>query len=215
MKYEIKELNINDERYPAKLRCIYNPPTKLYYIGDLDLLNNKSLAIIGCRNASKYGLKIAGIFSQELSKEKVTIISGFARGIDSEAHKKAINNEGKTIAILGNGIDIIYPWENEDLFVDIISKGGLILSEFEAGTKPLKENFPKRNRLVSGLSDGVIVVEAKRRSGTMITVDYALEQGKDVYVVPGNIDSLNSEGTNELIKQGAIMVTSYRDIIYL
>ncbi len=212
MNYEIKELNINDEEYPQKLKQIYDPPAKLYYVGDLKLLNNKSIAIIGCRKASKYGLKISKIFSEGLSKEKVTIISGFARGIDTEAHKGAINNEGKTVAILGNGIDIIYPSENKELFVDIISKGGLIISEFENGIKPLKENFPRRNRIISALSDGVVVVEAKRKSGTMITVDYALEQGKEVYVVPGNIDSLNSEGTNELIKQGAIIVTSYKDV---
>lgn len=207
-------LNYNDERYPQILRYINNPPAQLYCMGDINLLQNESVAIIGCRNASKYGLKIAKIFSEGISKKGVTVISGLARGIDSEAHKGAINNTGKTIAVLGCGIDVVYPKENEELYKEIINNGGLIVTEFSPGTKPLKENFPIRNRIVSGLSNAVIVVEAKRRSGTMITVDYALEQNKEVFVVPGNIDSINSSGTNNLIKEGAIPITSFEELFY-
>ena len=212
MKYNIITLNIDDAQYPKKLRDIYNPPNKLYCLGDVSLFNNESIAIIGCRNASPYGLKIAKIFSQGISNKGVTIISGFAKGIDSEAHINSIDNIGKTIAVLGCGLDVIYPKENKDLYSQIIDKGGLIVSEFPLGTKPFRENFPIRNRIVSALADALIVVEAKRRSGTMITVDYALEQGKEIYAVPGNIDSLNSVGTNDLIKMGAIPITSYLEL---
>ncbi|MBR3280480.1 MAG: DNA-processing protein DprA [Clostridia bacterium] len=210
----INKITIENSVYPNKLRNIYDPPKELYYVGDINLLNNKIVAIIGCRKASKYGLKIAKIFSEELSKNGITIISGLAIGIDGEAHKNSLKNIGRTIAVLGSGLDIIYPESHIELCKEIINNGGLIISEFPLGTSPSKENFPKRNRIISALSDGVLVVEAKKRSGTMITVDFALEQGKDVFIVPGNIDSLNSEGTNNLIKEGAIMVTSYIDILH-
>ena len=210
MDYKI--IDIGDRLYPDSLKVIFDPPKRLYCVGDVSLLNEVGVAIIGCRNASKYGIKIAKIFADKLSKSGVTIISGFARGIDSVSHLASYKNIGKTIAILGSGLDVIYPSENEKLFYDIIENGGLIISEFPFGTKPDKENFPKRNRIISALSKCVIVVEAKKKSGTMITVDCALEQGKTVFAVPGNIDSLNSEGTNELIKQGAIPLTNYTDI---
>ncbi len=209
----IKTLTINDDLYPSNLKNIYDPPQTLYCIGDITLLNNISIAIIGCRNASHYGLKISKIFADKLSKSGLTIVSGLARGIDSEAHKNSIHNIGKTIAVLGSGIDVIYPRENEELYKEIIKNGGLIISEYEPGTKPDKAYFPMRNRIISGISSGVLVVEAKKRSGTLITVNHALEQGKNVFVVPGNIDSLNSEGTNELIKEGAQMVTNYKEIL--
>lgn len=208
-----RKITKNDELYPNKLKQIIDPPQVLYYLGDIMLLQNNCLAIVGCRNASQYGIKIAKIFANEISKAGITIVSGLARGIDTTAHKYALSSIGKTIAVLGCGIDIIYPRENEGLFKDIINNGGLIISEFEPGTAPLKENFPKRNRIISALSEGILVVEAKKRSGTMITVDCALEQGKDVFVIPGNIDSLNSVGTNELIKEGAICVTNYNEVI--
>ena len=211
---EYKKITIDDKEYPKKLKRIYDPPKELYYVGDISLLNNISIAIIGCRKASKYGLKFAKIFSEGLSKKGITIISGLAVGIDGEAHKNSFKNLGKTIAILGSGLDIIYPPENIELCKEIISNGGLVISEFPVGTVAVKENFPRRNRLVSALSNGVLVVEAKRKSGTMITVDCALEQGIDVFAIPGNIDSINSEGTNNLLKQGAIMVTSYEDILH-
>jgi DNA processing protein len=213
MKHEIKSITWESPLYPQKLREIYDPPKELYYIGDITLLNAPSISMIGCRNASPYGLRIANIFSQQLAKEGYIIVSGFARGIDQEAHKGCLAKSGKTIAVMGSGLDIIYPRDSEDLFDEIINKGGLVISEFPLGTPPYKENFPQRNRIVSGLCDKLVVVEAKKKSGTLITVDFALEQGKDVYVIPGNIDSLNSEGTNELIKQGAIMLTSYKELI--
>ena len=211
MNYKI--VHLNDKEYPEKLKRIYNPPEYLYCIGDISLLSNTSIAIIGCRNASEYGIKIASIFSNNISKAGVTIISGLARGIDSIAHKSSVKEIGKTIAVMGCGVDIIYPLSNKNIYEDIINNGGLIISEFPLGTNPSRESFPKRNRIISALSDGVLVIEAKKRSGTMITVDYALEQGKNVYAIPGNIDSPNSVGTNELIKQGAIMVTNYKEIL--
>lgn len=211
MNYKIVE--ISDKCYPNLLKGIYDPPSKLYCIGDVSLLNEIGVAIIGCRNASPYGIKIAKIIADNLSKNGVTIISGFARGIDTISHLASYKNIGKTIAVLGSGLDVIYPSENEKLFYDIIENGGLIISEYPFGTKPDKDNFPKRNRIISALSQCVIVIEAKKKSGTMITVDCALEQGKTVFAVPGNIDSLNSEGTNELIKQGATPLTSYSDIL--
>ena len=207
------EIKIDDERYPQLLKEIYNPPNTLYCEGNISLLNKPSIAIIGCRNMSKYGEKIAKIFAEGISKAGVTVVSGLARGIDKVAHNNSYKNEGRTIAVLGCGLDIIYPKENEQLYRDIINNDGLIISEFSEGTRPNKENFPQRNRIISGLSRGIIVVEAKRKSGTMITVDHALEQGRDVFVVPGNIDSINSTGTNELIKEGAKIVTSYKEVL--
>jgi len=213
MKYQIKEIKITDELYPEKLKHIYDPPKTLYCIGNVSLLNNYSIAIIGCRNASDYGLKISKIFADNLSKIGVTIISGFANGIDSESHRASLNNIGKTIAVFACGLDYIYPEENKMLYYEILKNDGLIISEYPLGVKPIKEYFPNRNRIISGLSSGVLVVEAKRKSGTMITVRHALDQGRDVFVIPGNIDSINSTGTNELIKEGAKMVTNYKEII--
>jgi len=211
MNYKI--IKFEDIEYPSNLRYIYDPPRVLYCLGNISLLNNICIAIIGCRESSSYGNKVAKYFSNRLSQAGITVVSGLAHGIDGVAHKYSLNNIGRTIAVLGSGLDIVYPRENESLYNDILKNGGLIISEFPLGTKPLKENFPKRNRIVSGLSHGVLVVEAKRKSGTSITVDFALEQGRDVYVVPGNIDSENSEGTNELIKQGAYLVTNPNEIL--
>ena len=207
------KINQSDAFYPVKLKEIYDPPEEIYCVGDIRLLNEPSIAIVGARDASDYGRRIAKKLSSDLSKRGVTIISGLARGIDRCAHEGAYDKIGKTIAVLGSGIDIIYPKENEELYKSIIKSGGLIISEFPLGTKPEKDNFPKRNRLISGLSNGVVVVEAKAKSGALITVDCALEQGKNVFAVPGNIDSIYSEGANNLIKDGAIPVTSYEDIL--
>ena len=207
------KINQSDAYYPIKLKEIYDPPKELYCLGDIRLLNEPSIAIIGARDASIYGRRVAKQLAEDLSKRGVTIISGLAKGIDSCAHEGSYNNLGKTIAVLGSGIDIIYPKENEDLYKRIIKNGGLVISEYPLGTKPEKDNFPKRNRIISALSSGVVVVEAKEKSGTLITVDCALEQGNNVYAVPGNIDSINSRGTNNLIKEGAIPVTSYIDIL--
>lgn len=208
-------ISIDDEAYPKRLKEIYDFPISLYIKGDIKILNNKSISIIGCRDASDYGKKAAKYFSYNLAKENINIVSGLARGIDSYAHIGCLcanNSFGKTIAVLGNGIDMIYPKENKYLAEEIIKSGGAIISEYPIGTKPLKINFPARNRIVSGLSNAVLVVEAKERSGTLITVDFALEQGRDVYVVPGNINEINSVGTNNLIKEGAKLVTNYKEI---
>ena len=177
------------------------------------MLNQKSIAIIGCRECTRYGAENAYKFGYELAKENICVISGFAKGIDTYSHKGAVSAKGKTIAVLGCGLDIVYPPENMELYKQILIQGGAIISEYPLGSKPEKYHFPERNRIISGLSSGVLVIEAKKKSGTMITVDFALEQGREVYAVPGNISSENSYGTNELIKEGAIPVTSINDMI--
>ncbi len=213
-KYHIGMITILDEDYPRKLRNIYDAPVVLYYKGNRKLLScNKVIAIVGCRNCSKYGENISTKFAHELAKEGICIISGMAKGIDSAAHIGALKEKGKTIAVLGSGLDRIYPSENLKLYNEILENRGVIITEYVIGTNANKMNFPARNRIISGLSDGVIVVEAKEKSGTLITVDFALEQGKDIFVIPGNITSNNSVGTNELIKQGARCVTCVEDIL--
>lgn len=231
-KNRIGIISFNDSEYPAVLKGIYDPPISLYYKGDKDILNQEAIGIVGCREASEYGKSAAKYFAYHLAKQGVNIISGLAKGVDSCAHigatcaQKEENNPqidsypqvdkkencGKTIAIVGNGLNIVYPKENELLANQIVEAGGIILSEYPLGTKPDKMNFPARNRIISGMSKGILVVEAKEKSGTLITVDFALEQGREVFVVPGNINSLNSVGTNRLIQQGAKLVTNYREI---
>ena len=212
-KHNIDIININDENYPKILKEIYDPPISLYIKGNKNILNNTSVAIIGCRQASQYGIKVAKYFGYNLAKNEVNVVSGLAKGIDSYAHIGSICANGKTIAVIGNGIDTIYPKENINIENKILEKGGTIISEYPLGTTPERINFPARNRIVSGLSTGTLVIEAKEKSGTLITVDFALEQGKEVFVVPGNINSINSVGTNRLIKEGAKLVTCYEEII--
>lgn len=207
----IKIININEREYPQALKEIYDPPISLYVKGNIEKLNNKNIGIVGCRECTTYGKKSAEYFAYNLSKQNINIVSGLAKGIDSYAHLESLNT-GNTIAVLGNGLDIIYPKENLELANEIIKRGGTIISEYPCGTKPDKMKFPARNRIISGISSGIIVIEAKEKSGTLITVDFALEQGRDVFVVPGNINSINSVGTNDLIKQGARLVTTYEDI---
>ena len=207
----IKIININEREYPQALKKIYDPPISLYVKGNIEKLNNKNIGIVGCRECTIYGKKSAEYFAYNLSKQNINIVSGLAKGIDSYAHLGSLNT-GNTIAVLGNGLDMIYPKENLELANEIIKRGGTIISEYPCGTKPDKMKFPARNRIISGISSGIIVIEAKEKSGTLITVDFALEQGKDVFVVPGNINSINSVGTNDLIKQGARLVTTYEDI---
>lgn len=219
-KYKIDVISINDKKYPQILKQIYDPPISLYIKGNAEVLNGKNIAIVGCRNSSKYGEEAAKYFAYNLSAKGINIISGLARGIDTYAHIGNLGammhngNDicGKTIAVVGNGIDIIYPKENKYLEEKIIKSGGCIISEYPLGTKPEKFNFPARNRIISGLSKGVLVIEARVKSGTLITIDFALQQGRDVYVVPGNINSVNSVGTNDLIKQGAKLVTRVEEI---
>ena len=181
---EYKIIKINENEYPKKLKKIYAPPQELYVLGNSEILNENSIAIVGCRNCSTYGANMAKKFGYELSKKGVNIISGLARGIDTYSHIGSLMANGKTIAVLGSGLDKIYPAENKKLCKAIIEKGGAIITEFPMGTKPEKTNFPIRNRIISGLSDGILVIEAKERSGTLITVGYGLEQGKEIFVIP-------------------------------
>ena len=212
-KNNIDIISIFDKEYPEILKQIYDFPISLYIKGNKEILNNNSIAIVGCRQASDYGKRVAKYFAYNLAKEGINIVSGLAVGIDSYSHIGAVCANGKTVAVLGNGLDRVYPIENEYLHNKIIETGGAIISEYPLGTKPEKMNFPARNRIISGLSKSVIVIEAKEKSGTLITVDFALEQGRDIFVVPGNIDTINSVGTNELIKQGASIATTYKDIL--
>ena len=213
---KIEEIFIENKEYPEQLRNIYDPPLKLYVLGNKQILNQKGIAIVGTRKATEYGKKVAFQFAKELCKKGINIISGLALGIDTYAHMGALQPEctGKTIAVLGSGLDEIYPKENIDLAKQIIKSGGCIISEYSIGTKPEKLNFPQRNRIISGLSEGVLVVEAGEKSGSLITADFALEQGREVFAVPGNISSNVSIGTNNLIKQGAKLVTCCEEILY-
>lgn len=212
-KNGIDIISIYDKEYPEILKQIYDFPISLYIKGNKEILNNESVAIIGCREASDYGIKAAKYFGYNLAKNDINIVSGLARGIDSYAHVGAVCANGKTIAVVGNGLDMVYPAENANLQDKIIECGGSIVSEYPLGTKPEKMNFPARNRIISGLCKKIIVVEAKEKSGTLLTVDFALEQGRDVFVVPGNINSVNSVGTNHLLKVGAKPVTTYKDLL--
>lgn len=213
MKYKVIKIDLDSKWYPEKLKNISCPPKQLFCLGNLELMNRKSIAIIGSRNCSNYGKRATFDFSVGLAKNDACVVSGLARGIDAFAHSGCLSVGGKTIAVLGSGLDVIYPKENSQLYHDIIANDGLIVSEYPLGTKALKQNFPARNRIISGLSDSVLVVEARKNSGTNITVDFALEQGKDVFVIPGNIYSKTSDGTNYLITEGAIPVLSYKDIL--
>ena len=212
-KYDIKVIREGDKLYPEKLMHIYARPQTLYVIGDETILNKRGIAMIGCRNCSTYGRKTAYDFAYKLAQKGLNIISGLARGIDTYSHLGAVKAKGKTITVLGSGLDRIYPPENRKLYEAIIQTGGAIISEYPLGTPPDKLHFPARNRIISGLSDGVLVVEARQKSGTFITVEHALDQGKDIYAVPGDITRSNSYGTNDLIKQGAIPVTCVEDIL--
>lgn len=212
---EIKEIYINSGDYLERLRNIYDPPKKLYVLGNFKILKEKAIAIVGSRKATEYGKKVAFQISQELTKENINIVSGLAIGIDTYAHLGAISiqNQASTIAVLGSGIDEMYPKENTELARKIIQTGGCIVSEYPLGTKPNKINFPQRNRIISGLSEGVVVVEASEKSGSLITAEFGIEQGKEIFAVPGNIDNPLSKGTNQLIMDGAKMVLSSKEIL--
>lgn len=184
-QYHIGLITILDKDYPESLKHIYDTPIILFYKGNRELLKHSyKIAMVGARECSNYGKQVSLQFSYELAKNDVCIVSGMAKGIDAYSHMGCLQAKGKTIAVLGNGLDQIYPKENSRLYEQILQTGGLILSEYIIGTKPNKLNFPARNRIISGLSKGVIVVEAKQKSGTLNTVDFALDQGKEVFVVP-------------------------------
>lgn len=212
-KENIHIVTIEDPSYPKKLKNIYDYPSVIYVKGNKTILNNLSIAIVGCREASGYGEYVAKKMAYELSKRGMNIISGLAKGIDTFAHMGCLMAKGKTIAVLGSGIDYIYPKENKNLVENILKSDGAIISEYMIGTEPSKYTFPARNRIISGIADGVLIVEAKEKSGSLITADFGLEQGKNVYAIPGNITSLNSRGTNNLMKEGAKPITCIQDIL--
>lgn len=210
--YNISIITYADREYPENLRHIDDSPIILYAKGSFIKDDKYAIAIVGSRLMTEYGRSIANKIASELSSLGITIVSGMARGIDTVAHKGALKAGGRSIAVLGCGLDKPYPPENIELF-EALSNSGSVISEFPLGTPPNKENFPKRNRLISGLSLGVLVVEAAISSGSLITTGYALEQGKDVFAIPGNITSRHSEGTNSLIKKGAKLVQNVDDIL--
>lgn len=210
----IKIVTKFDRSYPEKLKYIDNSPYILYTIGKIKDLNliNKNISIVGSRKATNYGKWVCRKFSKELTSKGITITSGMALGIDSIAHKTCIENNGITIAVLGSGVDTVYPKRNKKLYEEIMVDG-LIVSEFPIGSIAMPYNFPVRNRIISGLSDGVLVVEASDKSGTLITATFAGEQNKEIFSVPGNIDNYLSKGTNQLIREGAKITTSIEDIL--
>ncbi len=209
---DIKIVDIYSKEYPEQLRAIPDPPLVLYIKGILEDTDRASIAVVGPRRASTYGKTVTERLVSELSSMGITIVSGLARGIDTVAHRSAIDSGGRTIAVLGSGIDVPYPPENRALMKKIFNKGAVI-SEFPPGTKPDRGNFPRRNRIISGLSLGVLVVEARRKSGALITARFALEQGRDIFAVPGRITSELSLGTNDLIRKGAKTVLTVKDIV--
>ncbi|MBU5314216.1 DNA-processing protein DprA [Tissierella carlieri] len=211
-KENVHVITIYDENYPTRLRYINDSPRVIYVKGNIIEEDSVAIAIVGSRKATTYGKWACEKFTKELANLGVTIISGLASGIDTIAHKTALDNGARTIGVLGNGIDIVYPKKNLFLYNDIEKNGGIV-SEFPLGTPPLAFNFPQRNRIISGLSMGVIVVEAQEKSGSLITAHHALEQGKDIFALPGNINSIFSGGTNKLIKDGAKPLLEIDDII--
>lgn len=211
-KLGIDIVSREDMEYPSNLKNIYDPPYLLYKIGSLTRADETAVAIIGARNATPYGKWAAYKLAGELAKRGITIVSGMAYGIDTAAHRGALDSGGRTIAVLGCGVDICYPKSNYSLMMEI-QKNGAVVSEYAIGTPPLPNHFPPRNRIISGMVKGVVVIEANIKSGSLITVEFALEQGREVLAVPGNINSSLSMGTNQLIKDGARIVTCVEDIM--
>ncbi|MCX8130332.1 MAG: DNA-processing protein DprA [Clostridia bacterium] len=210
-KNGIQVISYKSLSYPEHLKNIHDPPLVIYMKGN-NINNDKTVAVVGSRKASNYGLEMAATLSYELSRCGITVISGMARGVDTYAHTGALKAGGNTIAVLGCGVDIAYPIENKKLMEEIIHRGAVI-SEYLPGEKPFPAYFPARNRIISGMSLGVVVIEAGEKSGSLITADFALEQGREVFAVPGNITSHNSRGTNGLIREGAKIVTCIEDIL--
>jgi len=210
--YGVQVFTYWDEDYPSRLKQIYDPPAFLFYKGNRDLLTNQMFAVVGTRVPTSYGRMITERFSAQLVQAGFTIISGFARGVDTLAHKTTLKQGGNTIAVLGNGLDQIYPPENKKLYDEMIEHE-LFLTEYPLGTKPDAGNFPKRNRIISGMSAGVLITEAGAKSGALLTAMYAADQNREVFAVPGPIHSGKSTGTNRLIKSGAKLVQSIDDIL--
>jgi len=208
----ITVLSASDPLYPRRLKEIYDPPIILYVRGDAEQLNKPGIAMVGTRHPTPYGSGMAERLACDLAAQGLVIISGMARGVDTASHRGAISAKGKTVAVFGTGVDVIYPKENSRLSEQILSFGGALISEFPLGTFAAPQNFPIRNRILSGMSCGVLVVEAAEYSGTRITARLALEQNRDVFAVPGNVTNKNSWGPNTLIKQGAKLVATWEDV---
>jgi DNA processing protein len=211
-KNQVEILTFRDPGYPSLLAQIHDPPPYLYYRGNPALLQDQALAVVGSRNGSPYGIRMTERLAWSLAKNGLVVVSGLARGIDTAAHYGALAAPGRTVAVLGSGLDVIYPPENEKLYRQIVDQG-LVCSEFPLGTLPERQNFPIRNRIISGLSLGVVIVEATLKSGSLITARLALDQGREVFAVPGSIESFKSSGTHRLIKQGAKLVENAQDIL--
>jgi len=211
-RYKVKVFTCEDPSYPARLKEIYDYPPVLYVRGNLMPKDGPYLAVVGTRKPTVYGRQVTEEVVADLVQSNITIVSGLARGIDSIAHRTALDNRGETIAVLASGLDIVYPADNVKLAQAIMEHGALI-SEYPLGVKPKAENFPRRNRIMSGLSLGVLVIEAGERSGALITAHQALEQNRDVFAIPGSVLSPNSRGTNHLIQEGAKLVCNYNDIL--
>ncbi|MCU0666571.1 MAG: DNA-processing protein DprA [Candidatus Omnitrophica bacterium] len=211
-KLGLEIITLDDADYPENLKNIPSPPIVLYVKGNLEEEDKSAIGVVGSRRASFYGLSQAEKFSFDLAKDGVTIVSGMARGVDTSAHQGALKAHGRTIAVIGSGFNHIYPAENKEL-AEKIAQNGAVISEFPLAAQPLRGNFPRRNRVISGLSLGTLVIEAAQNSGALITADFALEQGRDVFCLPGKIDSSLSLGPNKLIQQGAKLVCSKEDIL--
>ena len=203
---------LDDPRYPARLKEIYDPPLALYVRGNVEALSRAGIAVVGTRHPTPYGSGMAERLATDLAVRGLVIFSGMARGVDTAAHRGALAARGTTVAVFGTGVDVMYPKENSRLAEQILGSGGSLISEFAVGTIPAPQNFPIRNRILSGISAGVLVVEAAEYSGTRITARCALEQDRDVYAVPGNVTNKNSWGPNTLIKQGAKLVATWEDV---
>lgn len=209
----MKVLKLEQKDFPIKLQQIENSPKQLYYIGNIDLLYQDCFAIIGTRRITNYGIRNCKEFSKEIALRDIPIVSGMAIGTDTVAHKTAIEYGGSTIAVLGGGLERIFPKQNYELFNQIVEKGGLVITEYENDVEPDKTKFPQRNRIVSAISEGVLIVEAACRSGTSITAKYARQQGKKIFAIPGKLDNSFGVGVNKLIKEGAILTTEIEDIL--
>jgi DNA processing protein len=205
-------ISLSDPEYPSRLKEIYDPPVILFVKGSVEVLAQAGIAMVGTRHPTPYGSGMAERLSTDLAARGLVIISGLARGVDTASHRGAIAAKGKTVAVLGTGIDVMYPKENTRLTEQMLALGGALITEFPVGTSPAPQNFPIRNRIISGMSAGVLVVEAAEYSGTRITSRCALEQNRDVYAVPGNVTNKNSWGPNTLIKQGAKLVATWEDV---
>jgi DNA processing protein len=209
---QISTIKRDDAGYPKNLKTIYDPPAVLYVKGELIPQDEAAVALVGTRRATYYGMQAGEKLAYDLALRGITIVSGMALGIDTAAHRGALRAQGRTIAVLGSGHGNIYPRRNKALYEEI-AQNGAVVTEFPHMTEPFAWNFPQRNRVISGLSLGVVVVEAPKKSGALITADFALEQGREVFALPGKVSSLTSEGTHRLIKQGAKLVEGADDII--